>query len=91
MKGLNLGVVQYLLRLLTIEMDNNVKFRLLFTLSTLLRHLPQAQMNFLQHGGIETMINILDDVNLNSKIKMRVIQLMNDLIVEKVRRKIEVI
>jgi hypothetical protein len=72
-------------------MDNNLKFRLLFTLSTLLRHFSQVQMDFLQHGGIETMINILDDVNVNNKIKMRVIQLMSDLIVEKVRRKIYMI
>ncbi len=64
-----------------------MKFRLLFTLSTLLRNFPQAQLNFLQHGGIETIIKIFDQINSNNKIKIRTIELMNDLIVEKVSRK----
>ncbi len=70
-----------------------MKFRLLFTLSTLLRNFPQAQLNFLQYGGIETIIKIFDQINSNNKIKIRTIELMNDLIVEKVSRKkhIEVI
>jgi len=64
-----------------------MKFRLLFTLSTLLRNFPQAQLNFLQYGGIETIIKIFDQINSNNKIKIRTIELMNDLIVEKVSRK----
>jgi len=64
-----------------------MKFRLLFTLSTLLRNFPQAQLNFLQYGGIETIIKIFDQINSNNKIKIRTIALMNDLIVEKVSRK----
>lgn len=91
LKGLNLGFVQYLLRLLNIETDNNMKIRLLFTLSTLLRNIPQAQINFLEHGGIETIIKMIDQTNSNNKIKMKAIELMNDLIIEKVRRKIYVI
>jgi hypothetical protein len=87
LKGLNLGFIPYLLRLLNIETDNNMKIRLLFTLSTLLRNFPQAQINFLEYGGIETIIKILDQINSNNKIKMRAIELMNDLITEKVRRK----
>jgi hypothetical protein len=87
LKGLNLGFVQYLLRLLNTETDNNMKIRLLFTLSTLLRNNPQAQIKFLEYGGIETIIKLIDQTNSNKKIKMRAIELMNDLIIEKVRKK----
>ncbi|CAF1589569.1 unnamed protein product [Rotaria sp. Silwood1] len=83
LKGLNLGFVRYLLHLLNIETNNNIKYRLLFTLSTLLRNFPQAQINFLEYGGIETIINIFEQNNSNNKIKLRAILLMNDLIIEK--------
>jgi len=88
LKGLNLGFVQYLLRLLNIETDNNMKIRLLFTLSTLLRNFPQAQINFIEYGGIETIIKMFDQINSNNKIKLKSIELMNDLIIEKVRQEI---
>ncbi len=84
-KGLNLGYVSYLLRLLNTETDTNMKVRLLFTLSTLVRNFPQAQINFVQHGGIETIVKMFDQNTANSKMKMRTFELMNDLITEKVR------
>jgi len=80
LKGLNLGFIQYILRLLNTELDENILHRLLYTLSTLLRHFPQAQKNFLEHGGAELMVKILDQ---NNKIAIRAITLMNDLIIEK--------
>jgi hypothetical protein len=88
LKGLNLGFVRYLLRLLNTERDNYMKVRLIFTLSTLLRNFPQTQLNFLEYGGIETMIKLFDQTDSNNKIKIKAIELMNDLITEKVRRKI---
>ncbi|UJR31461.1 hypothetical protein I4U23_018951 [Adineta vaga] len=81
--GFNLGYVQHLLRLLNVEKDDNIEFRLLFTLSTLLRNFPQTQRNFLEYGGIETIVKIVDQTEPTSKIQMRVIELMNDLITEK--------
>ena len=63
-----------------------MKIRLIFTLSTLLRNFPAAQSNFLDYGGIETIIKIFDQINSNGKIKIKAIELMNDLIIEKVRR-----
>ncbi|CAF3519400.1 unnamed protein product [Adineta steineri] len=82
-KGFNLNFVPYLLRLLNIETDNNIKFRLLFTLSTLLRNYPQAQMSFVEHGGIETIVKIFDETKSHYKLQMRTIELMGDLIAEK--------
>ncbi len=84
LKAVNLGFIQYILRLLNIELDDNIIFRLLYTLSTLLRNFPQAQKNFLEHGGAELMVKILDR---NNKIAVRAITLMNDLIIEKVKFK----
>ncbi|CAF1145651.1 unnamed protein product [Adineta ricciae] len=83
LKALNLGFVPYLLRLLNIEVDDNIRFRLMFTLSTLLRNFPQAQRSFLEHGGIETIVTLIDQTEPNNKIQLRAIELMNDLIVEK--------
>jgi hypothetical protein len=85
LKGFNLGFVQYLSRLLNTETDDNIKYRLLFTLSTLLRNFPQAQKVFIEHGGIEIIVKILDQTNSNKKINMRAIELMNDLMAEKVK------
>lgn len=87
LKGLNLSYIQYFLRLLNNEYeDNNMKIRLVFTLSTLLRNFPQGQKVFLDHGGIQVIIKIFDQINSNTKLKIRLIELMNDLIIEKVRK-----
>jgi len=59
----------------------------LYPLSTLLRNFPQAQKNFLEYGGAELMVKILDQTNQNNKILVRALTLMNDLIIEKVRLK----
>jgi len=43
-------------------------------------------MNFLEHGGIATIVKVVDQTNSFNKIKIRAIELMTDLISEKVRR-----
>lgn len=89
LKGLNLGFVQYLLRLLNTERDHKMQIRLLFTLSTLLRNYSPAQLNFIEHGGIEIIIKIFDQSKSNPKLTMRTIELLNDLIVENVSHTID--
>ncbi|CAF1186659.1 unnamed protein product [Rotaria sordida] len=81
LKALQRGYIQYFLHLLNTETDDNIILRLLFTLSTLLRSFPQAQKNFLKHGGAELMVKILNQTN--NKIVVRALTLMNDLIIEK--------
>ncbi len=81
LKALNIGFIQYLLRLLNTESDDSIIYRLLYTLSTLLRNFPQAQRNFLEHGGAEIMVKLLDRTD---KLSVRILTLMNDLIMEKV-------
>ena len=82
-KALNLGLIQYLLHLLNTESDETIIYRLLFTLSTLLRNFPQGQMTFFQHSGVESMNEIIK--NQNNKIAVRALTLMSDLIIEKVK------
>jgi hypothetical protein len=43
-------------------------------------------MTFIEHGGIETIVKIIDQINSNKKINIRAIELMNDLIAEKVKK-----
>ena len=81
--------MQYLLRLLNTERDHKMQTRLLFTLSTLLRNYPPAQLNFLEHGGIETIIKIFDQSKSTPKLTMRTIEFLNDLIVENVSEAID--
>ena len=88
-KGLELGFIPSLLRLLNIETDSNMKIRLVFILSTLIRNFPLAQESFLRHGGIESLIRLFDQPESNSKLQVRIIELFNDLIVEKVRKSFE--
>ena len=78
--------MQYLLRLLNVDKDPQMQIRLLFTLSTLLRNFPEGQLNFLEYGGIETIVKLFDQTNVNRKLAMRTIELMNDLIIEKVQQ-----
>lgn len=78
------GFIQYILRLLNTESDDHINFRLLFTLSTLLRNFPLAQKTFLEHGGAELMVKLLDQTSQHPKIAVRAMTLMHDLIVEKV-------
>ncbi|CAF3195517.1 unnamed protein product [Rotaria socialis] len=80
LKALQSNCMQHLLHLLNIESDDNIILRLLFALSTLLRNFPAAQKTFLEHSGAELMIKMLD---LNNKIAVRALTLMNDLITEK--------
>ncbi|CAF4001022.1 unnamed protein product [Rotaria magnacalcarata] len=84
LKALQSDCIQHLLHLLNIESDDNIILRLLFALSTLLRNFPPAQKTFLEHGGAELMIKMFD---LNNKIAVRTITLMNDLITEKKKMK----
>jgi len=84
-KGLELGFIPSLLRLLNIETDSNTKNRLVFALSTLIRNFPRGQDNFVRHGGIETLLKLFDQSEPNSRLKIRTIELLGDLIEEKVK------
>ncbi|CAF1105389.1 unnamed protein product, partial [Didymodactylos carnosus] len=83
-KAVEQGFIQSLLRLLSIEPIFTVKLRVIYALSTLLRHFPYAQIKFVKFGGIQSIINVVtQETNDSNKLRMRAISLMNDLITEK--------
>jgi len=58
--------------------------KLIFVLSSLLRNFPFAQSQFIRFGGVEIAKKVLNTQFNTNKIKVKVITLANDLIVEKV-------
>ena len=69
------------------DLDSSKDFvsRLLFALSSVLRHFPFGQSQFIRFGGVEVLNKILNSQSkFNNKLKIKVITLANDLIMEKV-------
>lgn len=70
-----------------IDLDlNNQDYvsKLLFALSSMLRHFPFAQNQFIRFGGVEILNKVLNSQFYTNKLKVKVITLANDLILEKV-------
>jgi nucleotide exchange factor SIL1 len=88
--AVKLDMIQLLLSHISNTLDdldvNNQDFvsRLLFALSSVLRHFPFGQSQFIRFGGVEVLNKILNSQMFNNKIKIKVITLNNDLIMEKV-------
>jgi len=88
--AVKLDMIQLLLSHISNTLDdldvNNQDFvsRLLFALSSVLRHFPFGQSQFIRFGGVEVLNKILNSQMFNNKIKIKVITLTNDLIMEKV-------
>jgi len=88
--AVKLVMIQLLLSHISNTLDdldvNNQDFvsRLLFALSSVLRHFPFGQSQFIRFGGVEVLNKILNSQMFNNKIKIKVITLTNDLIMEKV-------
>ena len=63
--------------------NNDWNSKIVFALSSLLRHFPYVQLKFLEFGGV----NILNDFMQKSpsyKLKVKILTLVDDLIQEKV-------
>ena len=58
--------------------------KLLFTMSSLVRHFPVAQTQLIRFGGVEIMNKIVSSQLYTNRLKVKVITLANDLILEKV-------
>jgi nucleotide exchange factor SIL1 len=94
--AVKLDMIQLLLNHISKSLDdldsnnnnNNQDFvsRLLFALSSVLRHFPFGQSQFIRFGGVEVLNKILNSQSkFNNKLKIKVITLANDLIMEKVK------
>lgn len=59
-------------------------FQALFALSSMLRHFPYAQQQFLKLGGLHVLRNLFTEKGMEA-LYVRIVTLLYDLIMEKVR------
>uniref|UniRef100_A0A663MYS4 Nucleotide exchange factor SIL1 n=1 Tax=Athene cunicularia TaxID=194338 RepID=A0A663MYS4_ATHCN len=78
------GALQKLLVILATEQPLSVKKKALFALSSMLRHFPYAQQQFLKLGGLQVLRSLFRQKGMDT-LHVRVVTLLYDLIVEKVR------
>ncbi|XP_037253496.1 nucleotide exchange factor SIL1 [Falco rusticolus] len=76
------GALQKLLVILAMEQPLAVKKKALFALSSMLRHFPYAQQQFLKLGGLQVLRSLFRQKGMET-LHVRVVTLLYDLIVEK--------
>ncbi|XP_019362097.1 PREDICTED: nucleotide exchange factor SIL1 isoform X1 [Gavialis gangeticus] len=76
------GALQKLLVILATEQPLTVKKKALFALSSMLRHFPYAQQQFLKLGGLQVLRNLFKEKGMEA-LYVRVVTLLYDLIMEK--------
>ncbi|KYO39220.1 nucleotide exchange factor SIL1 isoform B [Alligator mississippiensis] len=76
------GALQKLLVILATEQPLAVKKKALFALSSMLRHFPYAQQQFLKLGGLQVLRNLFKEKGMEA-LYVRVVTLLYDLIMEK--------
>ncbi|NXH17323.1 SIL1 factor, partial [Bucco capensis] len=76
------GALQKLLVILATEQPLPVKKKALFALSSMLRHFPYAQQQFLKLGGLQVLRSLFRQKGMET-LHIRVVTLLYDLIVEK--------
>ncbi|XP_058808029.1 nucleotide exchange factor Sil1 [Phymastichus coffea] len=81
LKALENDFIQKILHLLTVNNVVVVKARCLFALGALVRHFPAAQKALVDNGGLEIFGKILADGHF--QVQARVMNLVNDLIIER--------
>uniref|UniRef100_A0A8C3H0A4 Nucleotide exchange factor SIL1 n=1 Tax=Corvus moneduloides TaxID=1196302 RepID=A0A8C3H0A4_CORMO len=78
------GALQKLLVILATEQPLAVRKKALFALSSMLRHFPYAQQQFLKLGGLQVLRSLFRQKGMET-LHVRVVTLLYDLIMEKVR------
>ncbi|XP_051486748.1 nucleotide exchange factor SIL1 isoform X3 [Apus apus] len=76
------GALQKLLVILATEQPLAVKKKALFALSSMLRHFPYAQQQFLKLGGLQVLRSLFRQKGMET-LHVRVVTLLYDLIMEK--------
>ncbi|XP_025926440.1 nucleotide exchange factor SIL1 isoform X4 [Apteryx rowi] len=76
------GALQKFLVILATEQPLAVKKKALFALSSMLRHFPYAQQQFLKLGGLQVLRNLFREKGMEA-LYIRVVTLLYDLIMEK--------
>ncbi|XP_044520496.1 nucleotide exchange factor SIL1 [Gracilinanus agilis] len=76
------GALQKLLVILATDHPLAVKKKVLFALSSLLRHFPYAQQQFLKLGGLQVLRSLVHEKGMEM-LAVRVVTLLYDLVTEK--------
>ncbi|XP_021375655.1 nucleotide exchange factor SIL1-like isoform X1 [Mizuhopecten yessoensis] len=82
-KALEAGILPQLIRLLSTEPEARVLPRLLYALSSLIRHFPYAQKHLLDLGGLAALKSMIPNNKDLPNLQVKVVTLLQDLIVEK--------
>ena len=80
---LDAGIMPVLIRMMATKSSAALRNRILFALSSLLRHFPHAQQHFLQQGGLQALSNVFQ-AGGTEKLQLKAVTLVNDLVIEKV-------
>ncbi|NWX85616.1 SIL1 factor, partial [Nothoprocta pentlandii] len=81
-EAIEAGALQKLLVILATEQPLAVKKKALFALSSMLRHFPYAQQQFLKLGGLQVLRDFFREKGMEA-LYVRVVTLLYDLIMEK--------
>ncbi|XP_035745113.1 nucleotide exchange factor SIL1 isoform X1 [Egretta garzetta] len=81
-EAIEAGALQKLLVILATEQPLAVKKKALFALSSMLRHFPYAQQQFLKLGGLQVLRSLFRQKGMET-LHVRVVTLLYDLIMEK--------
>lgn len=76
------GLLPQLLRLIVLDSSARVRLRCLFALSCLVRQLPEAQEALLQHGGLTVLAGLFTASDSSTKLQLKAVTLLHDLVVE---------
>ena len=75
------GAMQQLIRMLSTESSVQVKQRIIYALSSLIRHSPYAQKLFIQLGGIQGFSNLFSQRDTEI-LQMKAVTLVTDVLYE---------
>ncbi|ESP03726.1 hypothetical protein LOTGIDRAFT_237555 [Lottia gigantea] len=81
--ALETGLMQPLIRLISLDKSTALRKRYLYALSSLVRHFPYAQLKFVQYGGLSVFSKLFEESGTES-LQIKVITLLNDLLQEKI-------
>lgn len=79
--AMEVGAMQQLVRMLSLEPSIGVRSHVLYALSALVRHFPHAQQRFLELGGLHALKALFSQPD-TATLRLRAVTLVNDMLVE---------
>lgn len=75
------GVLQHLVKILSVDPSLSVRKKAVFAISALLRQFPYAQKKFLQLGGLSALAELFVGCKSES-LQVRIVTMLTDLLLE---------